>query len=71
MGLFSFLRRERPQPLRAYVATKRENLAITRKREETTAALRRYVTERQLLAAVENAVSPSIRTVVEEDQANG
>lgn len=43
-------------PLRAYVATRQDNVAATRKREATTAALRRYVTERRLVDAVRRAI---------------
>jgi hypothetical protein len=41
---------------RFHAATKRESAALRRKREETTEALRRYVTEQRLLAAVREAV---------------
>jgi hypothetical protein len=43
MGLFSFLRREHSQPLRAYVATKRENLAAQRRRNDKRLELAVYV----------------------------
>lgn len=38
------------------VASKSDNTKAARKQAETTAALRRYVVERQLLEAVERAV---------------
>jgi hypothetical protein len=43
MGLFSFLRREQSQPLRAYVATKRENLAAERRRNDKRLELAVYI----------------------------
>lgn len=46
----------KPQPLRAVFATRTESAAVRRKREETTAALRRFVVEQQLVRAVAKAV---------------
>lgn len=48
--------RQAPQPLRHVISTRTESAAVRRKREETTAALRRYVTEQRLLRAVAKAV---------------
>lgn len=55
----------KPSPLphvivRHVAATADENRAVRRKREETTAALRRYVTERELVRAVEAAICPPL-----------
>lgn len=62
LSSLNFLRRSAPQAMpehvkvRYVVAAKSDNTKLSRKKAETTAALRRYVTERQLLEAVERAV---------------
>ena len=63
MNVLSLFVRHPRQPLphvviRHVVATKAESKAVARKREETTAALRRIVTEQTLVDAVRQALLP-------------
>jgi hypothetical protein len=65
MGLFSFLRREQSQPLRAYVATKRENLAAERRRNDKRLELEIAVillTPEQKAAAIKRAATVKFET---------
>ena len=63
MNVLSLFVRHPRQPLqhvivRHVVATRSESKAVARKREETTAALRRIVTEQTLVDAVRQALLP-------------
>lgn len=51
MNLWPFHRPDPRQPLRAIVATRSESKAVQRKREETTAALRKYVDSRPAIVS--------------------